>query len=275
MRRAIINRIVNEALSELCGDVDSIDTAKSINLHAGTLLAYTQRSIPNYTDHGVLHTVNVIHNLSQILEEYEYNFNEEDRLLLGVAAVVHDFGCIVDREGHAERSAAILELNNLRIVRDLLGQEAFRYLQTIVRAHASDFDLQRLIDNQNPNNRLALLCCVFRIADECDHSSERVSKLVFDIYKDLGLLDAKQEQIWKGHLAIEKIEINGPKIVVHVCDTENEISWLSKVGEEIGKCNSVLGQCGFQEFYVETRIVQNFTEFCSTAADDDITEKPV
>lgn len=251
VKTAIISESLIDALSELCSDEHALQKATSITLQTGILLKYTQRAIPDFTDHGELHTLNVINNLHQIITGYDYPFTIEDRLLLGVAAIVHDLGCISNRENHAETSVQILETDILRNIKDILSHESFRYLKIIVLSHSSSYDLENLF--RYSDLRLVLLCCIFRIADECDHSSERVSELVFDIYKELDLLDSEQEAIWSEHLEIEKITIDTTVITIHVDEEGRSIPWIMKLEEEVSKVNSALEHYNLPLFSIEIK----------------------
>jgi len=235
---------MNESILQPLNELNLSDDHRAICIHViahvGVLLRYIQRGIPSFTDHGDMHSGRVLHYLRDLANECPTPLSSEDLMLLALSAVLHDIGCIAGRAGHSSRSARILSVSHFSGIRDMLTQESYRYLKQIIVAHSSEYDLLLLSNDGRNRSRLALLCCLFRLADGCDISSDRIPPLVLSVLERLKILDSGAKRIWRSHLSIEKVEVRGTSIVVRARSKRAARLWTKKLEAELDLINSVL-----------------------------------
>lgn len=219
------------------------------------LLNYNNRGIPTFTDHGPNHTLGVLKFIVEIKNQYPVLLSSEDKMILAIAAIFHDTGCIKERDNHNERSVLIVKMPQFSIVRGVLTREAYRFLQHVIRAHSSVFDLLTLRNDGTNDSRLPVLCCLFRLADECDISSNRIPILILEIMQKFKVLSRKSLNIWKSHLEIEKIYLEGTKVIVQAYDEKKAKHWLKKLNKETKIISKVLVSYDKPRITVEPKIV--------------------
>jgi hypothetical protein len=250
-----LNGGVVSILQILGMDEEHFDICQNTLKQVFVLLNYVQRGIPLFTDHGPLHTKGVLESIKMIDNQYPHPLSSEDKMLLALAAIFHDIGCIKERDNHNERSVDILKMPQFSYVKNSLNQESYRFLQQIIRAHSSDFDITTLKNDGARNSRLSILCCLFRLADECDVSSNRIPKLVLEVMQKFKVLPTKSLNIWKSHLEVEKVYFSETRIVVQVYDETKAKKWLDKLIRETKMINEVLLSYGKPIFTINPVVV--------------------
>lgn len=212
------------------------------------LLHWIPRGIPEFTDHGVLHSTNVLRYVRDLVTEYEVKFHDEEKYLLALSALLHDIGCIAGREEHNLRTIEILTMPQFEFFRILIGPMFCRALEQIIISHSIEYDLNQIPADPSPEIRLKLISAIFRLADACDVSALRVKQLVFDVLNKEGKLEEKSIDIWRAHLEIENILIKGNKLIPNVYDLELAEYCLDDLKEEIDSVNPILTEMGLPAF---------------------------
>lgn len=228
----------------------------TISVLVTPLLHWIPRGIPEHTDHGILHSTNVLRYIRDISNEYPIKFKEEERFILALSAVLHDLGCLTGRENHNEKTLKILAKNQFDLLRFLLGSLHYRVLQQVIIAHSRSFYLNQISDDPSPDIRLKFISAIFRLADACDISSLRVKKLLLEILVEEDLLDKTSEKIWKSHLQIENILIKETKIKPQIYNKTLAKTCLDALEEEIDSVNGVLSENSFPIFTLEPEEVE-------------------
>lgn len=232
-----------------------------IETHMFYVLNYVPPGIPGYTDHGLLHTYNLIELLSYFVKNWEETtqkkYTNEEKFLMCVAAWLHDIGCILGRTNHNNHSK-----NSLKILcksRHLSGflESALDYdkrllfcLKHIIGSHSSKYSIDNIIrvkDNHvHPEVRLDLVCATFRLIDGCDIASSRAKPIVFEILKKFGQLNQENIPFWKAHLSIMSITFNRNTIEVYIKrNKRNEAKLLvNHLNNELDELNKVFSNYG-------------------------------
>ncbi|MDR0461316.1 MAG: HD domain-containing protein [Nitrososphaerota archaeon] len=215
--------------------------------------------MPEFTDHGIIHTNNVLHNICNLIREYPIpeKFTEDERFLLVLAAITHDIGCIVDRDTHEEKSIKMLQSNHFRFLLATIGALNFRALIKIIKWHRKTQDLETIGQDPCDEIRLKLIASIFRLADACDMSGSRIKCLVMDILIEERQLPAKSEAIWKAHLQVEKIKISRNKIQPQVYNLKLADYCLTELAQELEPINQVLTKLGLPQFTLEPVVVDS------------------
>lgn len=231
------------------------DICVHVIAHVSVLLRFVQRGIPSFTGHGTLHAKRVLNHVSEIISGYPEDLTSEDRMILALSAFLHDIGCIAGRDNHNETSVRILGISRFNTIRDMLTSEAYRFLEEVILAHSSNYDLLQLENDGTRELRLPALCSLFRLADECDVSSERIPTLVLEVLKELDLLEPTARQIWQSHLEIEKVYVEGTNVVFKVYDEQAATRWTNKMREELDVINRVLSSYNLPIFSLRVVLV--------------------
>lgn len=181
--------------------------AEDKSLH--DLLIQIQNVHPNFTSHDHDHSNNIIQNLGDIIPRKDWDkFSKLEIFLLLSSAWIHDVGMadlkgeidysneaerkkksIDFRKNHHERSSQyILEVSNYQ--RLGLTPPLAELISRICRAHDKRYDLRKLPKKWSVRGyekykeiRVQLLAALFRLADACDLSWQRVKEVLIAIYK--------------------------------------------------------------------------------------------
>lgn len=227
------------------------------------LLNRVSQGIPEFTDHGVIHTNNVLYNVCDLIKEYPIpvKFTEDERFLLSLAAITHDIGCVTGREEHGDKSAKMLRKPQFNFLLNNIGDLNFRALTKVIEWHSKKRDLETIGPDPCNEVRLKMIASIFRLADACDMSGARIKRLVMDILIEEKQLPADSEAIWKAHLQVEKIKINGNKIQPQVYNLELADYCLKEMTKELEPINRALTNLGLPSFILNPIVIDpTFTE---------------
>lgn len=230
---------------------------------------------PDFTDHSVLHSMDVIYYCNQLLGEQVQALSVSECYALLMACYLHDLGMGVPRdsfkdffrkldcgdymEKHPEAGLEKIvrafhhELSGLMIrrYRDLFDIPSEEYLEAIVqisRGHRKTdlFDETEYHDIETPDGviRTAFLSAVLRLADEIDVGADRNSELLFDL-SNL----TKQDDIdaFGTHESIRQVEVTDREIILHTNPKEPRFEQLIaelavKIRETMDYCRDVAGK---------------------------------
>jgi len=167
------------------------------------LLYYLPRGIPQYTDHGVLHSQNLLRLLCNFVNNWAGTaFANEEKYLLSIAVWLHDIGCLLGREKHNENSVKLLEHPRFSFIDNLLDGDLRSCLKYIIVSHSSDYKLKNIPKIPvHQDVRLKLACATFRSIDGCDITDARTKPILYDILKTYSLLEKDSIEIWECHLS--------------------------------------------------------------------------
>jgi len=104
------------------------------------ILNYLPRAIPDYTDHGVQHSNNLIRifrNFLRNLQCFDLSLSEEEKWLVCLAIWLHDVGCLVTKEQEKEKhnlySVEILQRPEFHMLVDILGGDIVKCLKFVTK----------------------------------------------------------------------------------------------------------------------------------------------
>lgn len=225
------------------------------------LLNYIPRAIPDYTDHGVQHSNNltkIFHNFIQNLEKHfkGVELTEEEKWVICLAIWLHDIGCLLtseeNKEKHNKYSVEILERPEFHILADWLGDDILKCVEFIALSHSSNYKLRNLpTDPIHSNIRLMLVCAIFRLIDECDITSARTKKVLYELLKAYNLLDAESIKFWKAHRTISSLVFEREKIVVYSVDLNAADLLVKHLESDLQEINRGLAAEKFPTFKVK------------------------
>lgn len=190
----------------------------------------------HFTNHGFQYSEAVkgyIMTIIKICEECEINLNEAEENILMCACWLHDLGRILennddkDSEDHAMNSVKIIKklsekghLNLGSIKEEVIWVVATHNSKGTIRLE--DVEDIRPITGFDGKVRLRFLCCLFKIADECDLDQRRAPKSVYDILEDQ--LPQESKDFWLRHRNVITVEpsLCEKKIIIHMNDPKEE-----------------------------------------------------
>jgi hypothetical protein len=212
------------------------------------LLHYLPGSEPSYTDHGVLHSQNLMRLLSNFLNNWTGTaFTNEEKYLLSLAVWLHDIGCLLGREKHNEKSVQLLNHPRFSFLDNFLNGDLKACLSNIIIAHASKYDLKKIPRTQiNENVRLDLCCVTFRLIDGCDITDARTKPILYDILDSYHLISDESKPFWRCHLSTIGAVFDGNNInITYRKGKKTEASLLiNHFKKDIRKMNTVFGKHG-------------------------------
>lgn len=219
-----------------------------IESYSKPVLEYIHRGIPNYTNHGIFHVLNVIENINKLFEAYRqlgFGLNQKELYILYISAWLHDWGNIKiksaeDRGSHARYSYEIID--ELIDYLYFLGEDVIECVKCIVLHHStsSGSDINAIVDISDV--RLKLLSALFRIADACDASFSRASKILFKILKKQ--FTDENIQFWEAHQAILNIQFSNNEIILEVKNKTKAQLVIDSLEKELKDVNKVLEEYG-------------------------------
>jgi hypothetical protein len=231
------------------------------------ILSFIPREMPDYTDHGLRHSNNILAHLSRFRTNLgvlfpTFSFTEEELFLLCLATYLHDIGCIVDRKGHNNESGKLLtDHPTFCFLSDWIGADLLPCLNLIVRAHSSSFDLSKISrEPLHEKVRLRLMCAIFRLLDGCEISAARVSKTLYEILTSKKKIKKKGRKFWDAHLSIYDLYFKGNDIIVECQDLAKAKFLTDHLVEDLVQINKVFSEENFPSFSVKI-VTLNFEQF--------------
>lgn len=242
---------------------------------------------PDFTDHSILHSMDVIEFCNKLLGEQVYALSIPECYVLIMACYLHDAGMGVGRDNF---ETFIRELNiedykekysndNVtKIIRDYHNEFSGLFIREyaelfdipsedmlfaiiqIARGHRRTdlFDEKEYPDIYTSNGliRTAYLAALMRLADEIDVGAGRNSGLLFDTSKLTGQQDI---DAFGTHESIPEVEVTKEKIILHV--KLKEPRYRVMVEKLAGKITDTLDYCrNVAEKQPELKITQREVE---------------
>lgn len=223
------------------------------------ILHFLPREIPDYTDHGILHSENLIDYYIQFESQYGQNFfSSEEKGVIISAIILHDVGCIIDRDNHHEHSVKLIETGRLHAISDYYDAAMFTCVKNAILYHSSKENLNKVPNGIHPKIRLPLICAVFRLLDGLDLSKSRTKDLLYDILIEYKKLDLESIPFWEAHMNIENVLIIGDKIKLNVYDADKVQLLSDHLSEDLEDINQIFVQYGLDSLTVEIVIVPQY-----------------
>lgn len=233
-----------------------------------TVLKQTLKSyetwFPFFTDHSVLHSMDVLEFCNRILGDQAEKLSPQECYVLIMSSYLHDIGMGISEKDylffrdqldwpgwhaeHPERDEAqfIRDYHQdfsgflIRKYADVLeipDEDLIFAIVQVSRGHRKTdlFDPAAYPDLQVPDGviRTAYLAAVLRLADEIDMGSDRNPELLFDLS---GLTEQKDIDNFGVHESIRTVEVREDRIILHVLPKEPRfIPLVEEIAEKILK----------------------------------------
>jgi len=249
-----------ECLKQLNLNLESQSFAIETMYWSDPILAYVSAVIPEFTDHGKLHSENVFRYVCEIIKNYPVELTEPEKKLLVLASKLHDIGCVYGRENHELHTIRILDEYYLTKLQQNLTMEEINCLKQIIISHVNDYNFNYIISNPIKNIRLNLLCPIFRLCDGLDLNIHRINDVLFNILKQREVLPENSMNIWLSHRAIQNISIKTTNITIWINNFIDSGYCINKLGSEIKEINSFLKDNNFPQFIMKVRTVDSKQE---------------
>jgi hypothetical protein len=236
-------------------DERRIAAVLELKAYVTPILNFIPRSIPQFTDHGVLHSNNLLRLLVRFRKSMSttlptFSFQSDEIFLLSLAAYLHDIGCIIERPNHNIRSAELIGTHkSFSYLCDKLGKDMFNCLSLIIKAHSSNFELWKI--SKEPLHRtvrLRLMCAVFRLLDACEISAARISKVLYDILTSSGKMLPKEAKYWEAHYSICDLFFKDKEIVIDCDDLAKAGLVIDHLKLDLNEINRVFSEENFPVF---------------------------
>jgi uncharacterized UPF0160 family protein len=225
------------------------------------ILNYLPRAIPDYTDHGVQHSNNLMKIFSNFLSNQKDHFEkafltEEERWVICLAIWLHDIGVLVtkqeEKDKHNENSVEILDRPEFEFLKSQLGKDIVKCLKFVIKNHSSKCDLNAITkDPIHPKIRLRLICAIFRLIDGCDVTSARTKPVLYKLLRAYDLLNQDSVEYWEAHLTISSAVFKKEEIIIDCDDPTTAKKLTDHLEKEINRINLILNQERFPEFTVK------------------------
>ncbi len=227
-----------------------------VEAYSREVLEYAHRGIPNYPNHGFQHAVGVIETLNNLFRMYEANgvsFSKKERFILYLSCWLHDWGnvkvqSVEERKYHAHYSAQII--TKLESYFNFLGDDILECVKYVVAYHSSKTDISN-VPKEMAEVRLRLITALLRVADACDISFSRASKILFKILEDC--LPDENKPYWIAHQSILNIAFYNSTVIIDVTSEEGAEKLLEEFRNEISEVNTVLLEEGLPKMNIEVR----------------------
>ena len=257
------------------------------------LLEKFHQVFPTFTDHSLLHCMNVLNYSNMIIGENVHRLNADEIYVYLTAVALHDSGMSIDEkrfeeyvqksgvsqyvkdhpeESHASVSrrfhhdfSAVFIRENRRIFEipdDTYADAIARVARGHRRVDLSDRNLYptdyRIGNGEKVN--LAVLGAFLRVADEMDTASDRNSRLLYDVYISTGG-DAVSRSYFEQCEAIKKVCCEDDRVCIYCCPPDTAIlekirEYAEGLREKLCSCRDVILSSGDLEFpYREVSIV--------------------
>lgn len=233
----------------------------------GMLCRY-ENYFPDFTDHTVLHTLDILELCNQLIGDQVEKLTAEDLYVLLMGALFHDVGMGVSisdfdqfrailgfpeptddnarawavRDHHQELSGLYLE-KYWRML-DFPNESYAKAVIQVCRGHrktdlldAKSYPPQFEVE---PGKTVSLpyLAALLCLADELDIAAERNVSFLYDVEK---MPSARDRREFRKHMAIRRVELEPDQVVVHAWTEDPEIR--SGVEEVTAKLRDKLLMC--------------------------------
>lgn len=239
---------------------------------------------PDFTDHSLLHSLDVLDYSNQILGDQVWALNTLECYVLVMACYLHDVGMGISRkdfevfekeleskgtlkESHSIAEAQIIreqhnELSGMIIKKysklfDIFDKDTMFAIIQVARGHRKTDLLDEFeypnIQTKNGVIRTPYLAAVIRLADEIDVASNRNPELLFDLSN---LTNQKDIDAFGTHQSIRSVEVRSDNIELIVSPTEPRFVPLiedlaEKIQQTLAYCRDVAQKrsdlCIYQE----------------------------
>lgn len=214
------------------------DSINQIGFVSEKYLRYLPREIPHFPSHGSDHSINIIEIIDSFIDNWDAKLTDDEIYLLYLSAWTHDIGCLKNRKDHQQHSVAIL--NNISLINELLGDELYTCLKTIVKYHSSKEHIEE-VPKEWGRVKLQKICAIFRILDACDITEKKCPKGVYDIImKGEYPLDKEANNFWQAHMNIQSLQFERPKIKIFLQNLEICELVVNRLIREIETVKTVL-----------------------------------
>lgn len=211
------------------------------------------RAIPDYTDHGTIHSDNLMNLLCNFLGNFDtFPFSQEEKLLLCLCVHLHDIGCILGRADHNKKSVKLLKHRRFSFLEDMVGDDLLACLKYMVLSHSSDYDLESIPREPiHANVRHRLICAVFRLLDGCELSSARTKRVLYEILKTYKKIKPEDAKYWEAHLSTLSVVFNGNTIFVMSKNLRKTRTLIKHLRKDLKEINRVFEEEGFPQLNIE------------------------
>lgn len=231
------------------------------------ILAFVQRGLENYTDHGKGHSERIEKILEKIIKICNSSNNERcmindtEEYLLLLSAWLHDIGCIISRTNHASKSAEIVQ-KHFSEVECIVG--IIPYLTQIIAAHSdSDDESNRILKIPdepifvfNEYVKLRYISALFRLADACDIDMSRCPRMVLKILDPY--MDDTSKKFWHGHRdVIPELNFNSTKgsIEISVSNKDTTKLIIDQLKRNFNDVKDILKEYEFPFQRIEIKVI--------------------
>jgi len=210
--------------------------------YVSPILFYLPRSLKDYTDHGIIHSENLLSLLNNFLNAYGRKvLTEDEKYVICLAVYLHDIGCLINRKEHSRLSLVILDHNRFSYLEGMLGKDVLACLKYVILYHQKEYELADIpIDPILPSVRTPLISAIFRLIDECDISSRRTSSVLYDIIMTHDPLGTRSAKHWQSHLSVSSIVFHNQEIIVDTEDPSKSEFLVKRIRKRLRKINGIL-----------------------------------
>ena len=238
------------------------------------MLCHYENYFPDFTDHTVLHTLDILNLCNQLIGGQMEGLSAEDLYVLSMGALLHDVGMGVSvadfelfravlgfpepaddtarawavRDYHQELSGLYLE-KYWRML-DLPNEAYARAVIQVCRGHRKTdlLDLSgyppRFEVEPGKTVFLPYLAALLCLADELDIAAERNISFLYDVEKMPSPRDRRE---FRKHMAIRRVELEPEQVVVHAWTEDPEIcagvvEVTDKLREKLWMCRRVAAE---------------------------------
>ncbi len=238
---------------------------------AEKMLNKYQHIFPFYTDHTILHSLDVLSLCNILIGDQMESLTAEDLYVLMMGALFHDIGmgvsqsdfesfsCVLSlpevsndeekadliRDNHQELSALFLKKYG-----SLFDIPNEKYLHAVIQVCRGHRRTNLMDENEYPSSfmveegkKIALpyLACLICLADELDIARERNIRFLYDIDK---ITNAVSHMKFEKHEAISRVELEKERVIIHASSSgpalTKELEVLSsKLQDKLNLCKRV------------------------------------
>lgn len=241
-------------------------------------LAKIIESFPEYTNHDIEHSDNVLKNLGWLIPKPLLDaMNVYELFFVSVACYLHDIGMVrtsIDdlkgvsteeiREYHHDRSEEFVLSNYSQIGIDDVHQA--RIIGRLCKGHRGNLDNKEIFSYKEPylsgnfSINVQLLSSFLQIADDLDLSHGRTPRYVYDLFKPNNIISKRE---WEKHLSIQGISLdpeNSNRIIIRSYCTKPEIHRIVKnielkIQNKLDKYSEYLHQYSKYVNYIPHRVI--------------------